>query len=318
MFGTVFLLALFGAALSSGLLYFQLRKANADLGDSQPALLIALASSAVFLVALYLSCTVIIPNQNVGYKRVFNVVQAGEPIQQGFHLKAPWVKVELVDVSPGEMNFIGKNALTVHTSDPIQIVLPLTATWRIAPEYVVMYKQKINGGYTSRVNSVIQSSVRDTVARLSYKQGALNNRAALEAAIKRDILIKTEAYFRQQGFGADSDKIIEYGAINLRQIILPGKIVAINNDNAAAEGQLVLQDKLKLVEEKKIAIRATQSKSFRGLVQVPEGMTATDYARILEATSTQMNVETIRDALENNKPITVVVGMGTTPLVSPK
>ncbi len=317
MFATIFMILTLVVCIGGIFVYKQNVKTYPK--DSGGFLVVSAVAAALFLIVFGLSCTTTIPNQHVGVQRVFKVVQSDkEYIPQGFHLKAPWVKVEDVDVSYSELNFLGKNAIESITSDPIAVTVPMTVTWSINKENVVFFKTRLNGYYEDRVDSIIRSSVRDTISQTSYKKGALNNRALLEAKIKADIVSKTTTFFKQQGFGERSSRMVHYGAINMRQVILPYKIIQANNDNAAADINLTLQDKLGLIEQKKIAIRDTQSKSFNRLVQIPAGMNARDYALVLEATANQMNVETVRDALENNKPITVVVGMGATPLVSPR
>lgn len=272
---------------------------------------------AAILIALF--CHAFVKNQHVGYVKVFGVVQPNKTLQPGFHVKVPWENIDEVSTAVGTMTFSGSRGeypiLEGLTQDQIVMHVDLAVTWNIVGENVPAFKRVfgVDGNYSSNVYSIIRSAVRDTIAQTRWKEGAILNRAAFAQHLKANIESKTTDFFKQAGMGAESNQMVEYAAVNLRQIIPPKKVQDANNDLAAADIQNQLQQSLLKVEQSRKAVREAQAANFAKLAQVPAGMSAADYATVLKVTTEQMNAETVRDALENNKPVTVVVGMGVAP-----
>jgi len=306
----IFLLAITAIVAVGAFLIFKTTKRN------EPAL-VGIAAALLFTFFLAIFGHTFVKNQHVGYTKVFGVVQQGRTIQPGFQLKAPWEEVKQVDTSVGTMTFSGAKGgyalLEGLTSDGILIRVDLATSWAVVPSCVPAFKTVfgVDGRYEDQVYSIIRSAARDVLAETSWKSGAILNRDLFTTALQNKIELKTKQFFAEAGL--PNCAVVRYGAVNLRKIVPPAKIQESNNDLAVADNQLLLQNKLKLVEESRKAVREAQAANYNALVRVPAGMDPKAYAAVLSATTEQMNAETVRDALENGRSINVVVGMGVAP-----
>ena len=182
-----------------------------------------------------------------------------------------------------DLNFVDdktdQGSITGLSSDGIQIEVPLSVTWAIDPTTVALVKSRLPDYYTDREVVIVRSAVRDAISRFSVANGGIENREALAQAVADSIKARTVYYYQQQGFGAASSHIVDYGAITLRGVFPPDDVVGANDHLVANRIEALAQ-----------AARTT----------IPTGRSVEDYTRVIQA-------QAVGEAAKNGN-ITVVTG----------
>jgi hypothetical protein len=321
MFATILLALL--AVIAVGVFFLSTRLDKTSDYGIPPAVIANLVGCAivgVFLGVLAATSTTIVDNQHVGFAKILGVVQPNQTYGQGFHLKAPWQVIQQEDVSMQSMDFDGNSVLTPLTSDPVVLTIDLEVNFQPVSQNVPLFKSKygLTAKYSDVIYSVVHDASRDVAAGTTWRSASVTDRKGFEQKLREAIRTKTVQYFRENGFGAQSDNMIRYGSDMLRDVSPPQEVKNENNSLAAAQIVNLKQDVMAQVVEKQGRIRQAENENNRLLVKLPAGMTAEQYAKVLHATTEQMNADTFRDMIENDKGqhATVVVGLNTDPVVS--
>lgn len=210
-------------------------------------------------------------------------------LEPGLHYLLPWESVEHVNMQFDDMLFTqeGENAdpdlidIACATRDGMTISLPVSVSWAIDPRMLTAVKARLPGYYHDRLPNMIRSAVQDACHDFAINDGSIFNRNVVQQAIDASIRAKTIAYYREQGYGDDSDKIVRYGLISLRGYWPSDDIVAANE---------------------KLVTASLEAQAQAARTAVAKGRTTDDYMKVLQGLA-------LARALEDGKAnVTVVTG----------
>jgi regulator of protease activity HflC (stomatin/prohibitin superfamily) len=246
-------------------------------------------SVIAIIITLLLTCQTMVPTNHRGLIQSFNTINPNRSYGPGFNLKWPWEKIIDVSMAFEDMTFVAAegelSSIAATTKDGFQLDIPISVNWAINPDHVALVKSRLPGYYTDRQYVIIRSVVRDVVNTKTWQE-IVFDRTKFAQELANAIKAATTSYYGGQGYGEVSDEIVRYGIITLRDVSPPAPIMAalLNIQAAPIEG------------------RANASR-----VQLPAGITAENYAQILQA-------QAVTEAVKAGRPVTIVAGSGVGPV----
>lgn len=138
--------------------------------------------------------------------------------------------VTLVSSNPEDVVFFEESGdygmISSYTTDGKNVSVGVVITWSINPRNLARFKGEFgsNYKYTPIVINMSRSAVRDAISKTTWVIGKNDtnrwtfDREPLANHIRQRLQDQTTEHFRGLGFGDESDKVINYGAVSLRTI----------------------------------------------------------------------------------------------------
>ncbi len=189
----------------------------------------------------------------IGIQKLFGKVQT-KVLVEGLNFVNPLVEVIKVDVktqnytmtSQDEDKTIGDDAIPVLTSDGLQVVIDLTALYRIIPEEAPKIIRTIGPVYETKiVRPIIRSKIRNNAAAYEAIQLYSLKREEFEISLRDEI----EKDFNSRGFILEQLLIRK---INLPQSVKESIERKINADQEAQRMEFVLNKEKQEAERKRV------------------------------------------------------------------
>lgn len=152
---------------------------------------IALTAGAIAVLMLAFTTTVIVPARTVGVAVAF-----GKPVsvlENGFHLKAPWTKVEKFDLAIQNSTYNGDNSIEARLANSAKARVDASIQWQLKPngmmetfmdyrEMDAIRAQLVDRNFRAALNEVMAN--HDPLANLNEDGEPSANLAALAADVK--------------------------------------------------------------------------------------------------------------------------------------
>ncbi len=239
-------------------------------------------------------------DSEVSFTRTFGVIN-DDISGGGLHYVPPFAKSEQVSISFSTDDYVydaqadgGFDFTTINatTKDGVVISVPVSSTWTLNVDNLLLVKRKFPGYYTERQVSITRSAVRDAISQFGFKDQSISNRAAVEKAIRDAIIARTTTFYQQAGFGDQSDKIIIQGAVGVRGLYPTDEIAKANEELVTAS-----------LKQQAAAART----------QVPTGRSVDDYTKVMKAQAVAKAAEDGKAGVTivaTDQPATAVVVAG--------
>lgn len=189
----------------------------------------------------------------IGIQKLFGKVQT-TVLEEGLNFVNPLVEVTKVDVktqnytmtSQDEEKTYADDAIPVLTSDGLQVIIDLTALYRIIPEEAPKIIRTIGTAYETKiVRPIIRSKIRNNAAAYEAIQLYSQRREEFENSLRNEI----EKDFNKRGFILEQLLIRK---INLPQSVKESIERKLTADQEAQRMEFVLNKEKQEAERKRV------------------------------------------------------------------
>jgi regulator of protease activity HflC (stomatin/prohibitin superfamily) len=192
----------------------------------------------------------------VGVKKLFGDVQEGV-LYQGLNFVNPFLDIVIVDIKQQNLSMQsetsegrgGESAISVLTSDGLQVNIDLSVIYRVDPLVAPKIIEKIGVDFEKkRIKPVIRSKIRNNATKFSAVQLYSEKREEFEKLLRDDI----SEDFDINGFVLED--------LLVRKIDLPTRLMEsieqkLTADQEAQRMQFVLQKEIQEAERKRVEAR---------------------------------------------------------------